>query len=121
MKSRIDRQEMSKNTNTPQQLLDVYVTFQNNAEADRIVDALLNKRLIACANVWSVRSQYIWHKKRIRSRAVAALLKTTKRQYKKLEQHILALHGDEVPCIVAWSLAQGATDYLEWIHKSVKS
>lgn len=100
-------------------LVDVYVTFANQREADRIARAVIDKRLAACANVWPIRSRYWWNGKVVQGREVAALFKTTSGRYPALERRIRQLHSYQVPCIVAWPINRGGARYQRWVKASV--
>ncbi|MBI4426238.1 MAG: divalent-cation tolerance protein CutA [Candidatus Kerfeldbacteria bacterium] len=100
-------------------LIDVYVTFANQREADRIVRAVVDQRLAACANVWPIRSRYWWKGKVVQAREVAALFKTTAGRFPALERRIRQLHRYQVPCIVAWPIARAFGTYQQWVKKSV--
>lgn len=101
------------------QILDVYVTFANQREADRIARVVVDKRLAACANAWPIWSRYWWKGKVVQDREVAALFKTTNGRYAALERKIRQLHSYRVPCIVAWPIKQGFEPYQRWVKASV--
>ncbi len=100
------------------QYLEVYVTFANAAEAERIVCTVMRERLAACVNLWPIRSRYRWRGKLVRRRETTALFKTTHTQYQKLESRIRALHSYAVPCIIAWPIVRGFSGYLRWISEN---
>lgn len=82
----------------------IYTTFPSLEEARRIINLLLEKRLIACANLFpSMESHYIWEEKRYTETEVAAFLKTTQEKYVFLEKLFLEVHPYEVPCFIVLS------------------
>ncbi len=93
----------------------IYATFSNRDEATRIVDILLNERLIACANLWPISSSYWWKGKIETAEEVAAIMKTQAARYQLVEQRIIDLHSYEIPAVVAFPIRYGLSEYLAWI------
>ena len=89
-------------------------------EARAMAERLLDKRLIACANVIDgVRSFFWWKGKRDKANEALLILKTAERNFKKVEQQIKKLHSYEVPEIIALPIVRGEGNYLRWIEESV--
>ena len=96
----------------------VYVTTGSEAEAEVVARAVLEARLVACANlIGRCRSLYWWDGKIQDEGEVVVLLKTRKSQMRKLVERIKAVHAYDVPCITAWPIVDGNPDYLDWIAK----
>lgn len=99
-------------------LVFVYMTCPSESEAQGIVSALLEKRLIACANISApVRSLYRWQGKIEDSREVAVIMKTRAALFVRVKEAACALHSYECPCIVSWPLGAGHEPFLEWIKE----
>lgn len=96
----------------------VIVTFANEDEAERIVDELLDRRLIACAQLQAVKSRYVWKGERVKDDEVLAFLKTKVELYEDLEASVRKLHSYEVPEIIALPVEGGLHEYLKWIDES---
>jgi periplasmic divalent cation tolerance protein len=103
----------------PEDLLVVYVTCADLAEARRIGRALVEERLAACVNLRPHESIYRWQGAVEEAAEVGLLAKTTRAAWPALEARVRALHGYTLPCIVAWPLAEGLADYCDWIADSV--
>lgn len=56
----------------------VYITHKNMAEAKKIGEYLLNKKLIACVNYLPIESAYWWRDKIEKSKEVISLVKSRK-------------------------------------------
>lgn len=96
----------------------VYVTTASEAEAEVIARAVLEARLVACANILGrCRSLYWWDGKIQDEGEVVVLLKTRKGQMVKLIERIKSVHSYDVPCITAWPIVDGNPDYLDWLAK----
>ena len=77
----------------------VYVIFPNKKSAGRAARHLLKKKLIVCANIFAVDSEYWWKKKIERAKEVVMLAKTTDKKFMAVKKEILRLHPYEVPVI----------------------
>ncbi len=95
----------------------VYITARDKREARKIVQFLLRKRLIACANTFPVESSYWWKNKIHNKKEYAIIAKTKKSLSKKLEKEVRKIHSYSVPCIVFWPIVSGSKDFLEWVKK----
>lgn len=86
------------------------------ASAAPLVDALLEQRLVACAQmVGPVRSRYRWQGVVEESSEILLVLKGARDRLAALREAILARHPHEVPEIVELPVAGGHLPYLEWI------
>jgi periplasmic divalent cation tolerance protein len=92
----------------------VYVTHENMEEAKKIADHLLKKRLIACANMFPVKSIYREEGKTIEGDEVATILKTRRENWDSVRDEIRKIHPYDNPCIV--SLKGRANNvFQEWV------
>jgi periplasmic divalent cation tolerance protein len=98
----------------------VSTTVEKRDDARRIAEALVEKRLAACAQiVGPILSVYRWKGRMERAEEWLLILKTRKGLYDRLEGEIRDLHPYDVPEIVAVPLAAGSRDYLRWIDGEV--
>lgn len=99
------------------QTMPVFLVMTNcpdRASALRIANALLEKSLVACVNVYpEILSLYNWQGKQEKANEVALHLKTTAELYPQLEQAIIALHPYQVQEIIAIPVVQGLPAYLD--------
>jgi periplasmic divalent cation tolerance protein len=98
----------------------VYVTTKTRKEAEKIANALLKKRLIACANIFPVRSSYWWKKKIEKHNEFAMFLKTRGSFVNKVVSAVKEMHSYLVPCVLAFSIDRGNPDFLKWIGEETK-
>lgn len=99
----------------------IYTTTSSLSEAQGISDLLLEKKLIACANILSaIESRYRWKGKVSKSKEVAVVFKTRTSLFKKIEKEILRLHSYECPCIIQipWSHANAV--FSRWLVAETK-
>jgi periplasmic divalent cation tolerance protein len=94
----------------------IYVTTKNAEEAEGIGNALLEERLVACANIFpAIRSMYRWKGAIERESEAVLIAKTKDTLVDKVIDRVRALHSYETPCIVAIPIVNGNPAYLRWI------
>ena len=96
----------------------IFVTCHSRKEAGNIASSLLNKRLIACANIISgVDSKFWWNGKIDSAKEFLVIIKAKSSSFKKIEKEVKRLHSYEVPEIIAIPIIAGSKEYLGWIKK----
>ncbi|ASA78112.1 divalent-cation tolerance protein CutA [Thermococcus sp. 5-4] len=95
----------------------VYTTFPDWDSAERIVKALLERKLIACANLREHKALYWWEEKIEEGAEVGAILKTEVEKWKELREAIKEMHPYEVPVIARIEVDKVNGEYLEWLEK----
>lgn len=94
----------------------VYMTAASAEEARLIGTALVEERLAACANVIDgVTSVYRWEGKVVCSDEAVLIAKTREELVPALTERVKALHSYTCPCVVAFPIAGGNGDFLDWI------
>ena len=97
-----------------------YITASNKKEAERIAKKLLNKKLIACANVISnVNSYFVWKNKVQNSKEIIICGKTSSKNQKTIIQIVKSVLSYSVPCVIFFVIKNGNRDFLKWIKQSV--
>jgi len=97
----------------------IYVTAGDEEEARKIAKRLLEKKLVACVNMFPINSMYWWEGKIEEAKEVGMILKTNAEKFKEVRKAVRELHSYEVPCICAFSIDDGLREYLEWIDSSL--
>ncbi len=99
----------------------VFSTAPNEDEAARIGKAVVAEGLAACCNIVPrIRSIYTWKGKVFDEPEVLSIYKTRGSLFGKLKDRIKALHGYEVPEIIAIDIKDGLPEYLAWIDEVTK-
>ncbi len=96
-------------------LVSVYVTIGDEEQAAALSKKLLDARLIACANIWPVRSVYRWEGKVEDTREAAMLLKTRKDRVPALLETLPILHPYELPCVEVYATDTAHGPYADWV------
>ena len=97
----------------------VYITCRDEKEAQKISLHLLRKKLIACANIFPIKSMYWWKGKIANGKEHAVFAKTSDKNFKKIAAEVKKVHSYSIPCI----LKIGATadkDYEDWANAEMK-
>lgn len=98
----------------------VFITASSKKEAEKIANALVDKRLAACVNiVRAIESIYTWKGKKERSNEILLIAKSKKENFKKIAAEVKKLHSYEIPEIISMKITDGSKDYLDWIDKAV--
>ncbi|HEY1270417.1 MAG TPA: divalent-cation tolerance protein CutA [Terriglobales bacterium] len=98
----------------------VLTTAGSQEEAQKIAQALVERRLAACVNIVSpVESVYRWRGKIETAREWLMLIKTTEKAFAQIRDSLRELHSYEVPECVLLSIEDGSTEYLSWIGDQV--
>lgn len=102
-----------------EKIIFIYVTTANEKEAKAIATLLLEKKLIACANFFPIKSMYSWEGKTRCDSEVVLLLKTLEGKYLSIVKEITEIHSYEVPCISKFE-ATANTEFGKWVREMVK-
>ena len=98
----------------------VFMTSAKKGEARRIVHTLLQKRLIACANICGpVESHYWWQGRIEEAKEFLVLMKSKQKLFAKLAETVKEMHSYEVPEILAVPIVEGFRPYLEWLNANL--
>lgn len=101
-------------------LIVLYVTFSDKNEAIKIWKYLLEKKLIACFNLFPIDSFYNWKGNIENSKEIAWILKTKKENWKKIKEEIKNMHSYEVPCITKYEI-KANKEFENWVLEETKN
>lgn len=96
-----------------------YITCKDKKEAVRISRHLLNKRLIACSNMFPISSLYWWKGKIVNDKEFVIIAKTTEKNFKILEKEVKKMHSYEIPAILKIK-TDANKDYMHWVKEETK-
>ncbi len=95
----------------------VYITMPDAPTARAFCETLVAGRFAACANILGgAHSVYWWQGVMETASETVCLFKTTTTRFPAFLEKAKALHPYETPCIVAWPLKEGNSDFLAWIN-----
>jgi len=100
-------------------MFSITITCKDKKEAEKIAGILLDKKLIACANMFPVESHYLWKGKKELSDEYIVIGKTMKGKFAAIEKEVKKAHSYDVPFISMHE--EKATDEVEqWLQKELK-
>ncbi len=91
-----------------------YTPFPSKEVAAEIIKTLLAEKLIACSNVVTSDSTYMWLGQLTTENEYIAFMKTLPEKTESLTQRIVSLHPYEVPAILHWQV-EANESYYNWI------
>lgn len=96
----------------------IYVATGGSEEARKLAETLVSEKLVACANIVDgATSIYRWEGKVESSQESLLIAKTTHGRRDAAVARLSELHSYETPCIVAYDIAAGIPEYLDWIER----
>lgn len=97
----------------------VLCTCPNLKVAENIGKTLVKEKIAACINLVKVQeSIYSWKGKLVHEAEILMIIKSPKKNLKKLEKRIKELHPYTVPEIVAIAPSKVSKKYLDWVGRS---
>jgi periplasmic divalent cation tolerance protein len=97
----------------------VYITCKDKKEARKISKHLLEKRLIACSNMFPIKSMYLWKGKIEEDKEYVIIAKILEKNFSKVKKEVKLIHSYDVPCICLIK-SEANKDYSDWVKKEVK-
>jgi periplasmic divalent cation tolerance protein len=99
----------------------ITTTFESRADAEKMATTLLEKRLVACAQITGpVSSHYWWQGEIVATQECLLVLKSDESLYQELEQVIRESHPYETPEIVATVITHLSKEYRQWLEKELR-
>lgn len=95
--------------------IEIQLTCGSTDEADRIADALVERRYAACVQQFPIRSVYRWNGAIQHDEEVLLLVKTRAARFDDVVGVVRELHSYDVPAISGVDIVHGSDDYLAWI------
>lgn len=96
----------------------IYITHRSETEAKKVSDHLLDKRLVACANIFPITSAYWWQHAIQHEEEWVSIVKTTLENWEKVKSEVEKVHPYEVPCIMKFEV-EANEPYEKWIKNEV--
>ena len=99
----------------------VYITFSDISEARSIGRALIDERLVACANIYpNVHSIFPWEGQVSEEEEVVMIGKSVQSLIPKIVDFVKEKHSYDCPAIVSLPVEGGNLAFLEWVHSETK-
>lgn len=98
----------------------VVTTVASRAQAQSMARALVERKLVACAQISEIESYYHWHGALQHEPEFRILCKTTAERYAEVERAIKELHAYELPAIHAYAMDPIYGPYAAWIEDELE-
>lgn len=98
----------------------IKTTCKTNEQAKKLAQILLEAKLVACAQISTIQSLYIWKNKIQEEKEFLLTIKTKSGFYKKIEKLIIKNHSYKIPQIIKTDISEGFSDYLAWLDEYIK-
>lgn len=98
----------------------VTTTCDKTEIANKIMNTLLEKRLVSCCQMTKVESSYWWEDEIVKEPELLIQMKTKKELFKEVEEEILGIHDYETCEIISYDIDEGNNKYLKWIEDEIK-
>jgi periplasmic divalent cation tolerance protein len=92
----------------------VVTTCEDPAEVDKLVQSLMDQRLVACAQVEEIRSRYWWKGNVADEAEFRITFKTQTSLVQAARDAIIASHSYETPMVLSWPIDTN-DDYAAWV------
>ena len=94
----------------------ILVTCADIAQAEQISLTLVQKKLIACSNIFSdILSIFRWKGELCQEKEVLMTFKSVSKNFSQIVREVKRKHSYENPEIIAIPIIDGAEDYLNWV------
>jgi len=104
---------------SPTALIVIVCSFPDESTAQKCLDDLLQKHLVACGQIEKVASSYIWKDELCHEDEYKLSLKTAAHLYTKIETEILKTHPYDTPMVLALPVIAVNETYKKWVLESV--
>lgn len=95
----------------------IFTTFSDIVIAEEFIKKILELKLAKCANIYPIKSVYIWNKKIVKENEVAVVFKTTILKLLSLEEFLEKNHPYKIPIIETIKVDKINNKYLKWLSK----
>lgn len=96
-------------------------TFCDNEDiANKIIDNLLEKKLVAGSQISKIHSKYYWDNKIEECNEFKIQFRTKKCLFKEIEEEIKTIHNYETAEISCIDIVDGSNEFFKWIENNTK-
>ena len=88
--------------------------------ANKIINTLLEKRLVAGSQVIKVQSKYWWNNKLEEGSEYKLEFRTKESNFLKIENEIKKIHNYAVAEISSFEIKNASKEFLNWIDENIK-
>lgn len=98
--------------------IEIKTTFEIKQDAEKLAELLLDKKLIACGQIFEIDSHYVWKNERFIEKEFMLMMKTKESLFGQVEKEIKENHPFEVAEIIALPIQNISKEYANWIDEN---
>ena len=99
----------------------IVVTLCDSEEiSNKIIETLLEKRLIAGSQLTKVSSKYWWNNKQEECNEYKLEFRTKQSKFTEIENEIKKIHNYKVAEISSYEIKNASKEFLNWINENIK-
>jgi len=103
-----------------EEMILVYITHPSREKAEKLMRYLLDKRIVACANIFPVESMYWWEGEISYETEYITIIKTVEENFISLKHAVEELHLYQIPCIIKLPVMANQL-FVQWIRGEIRS
>jgi periplasmic divalent cation tolerance protein len=96
-------------------------TLSSVAEAERMAQQLVERRLAACVQMKEITSVYRWEGEIQTEEEVRLTFKTTQGKIQALKRAVAEMHSYDEPEILVLPVAEASEGYAAWVEKETRA
>ncbi|MDI9401315.1 MAG: divalent-cation tolerance protein CutA [Limisphaerales bacterium] len=105
-----------------QEYLTAFVTVPDQTTADKLVNLVLTKKAVACAQILSpIQSRYWWNGEIQTDSELLLIFKLTSKRWELFLDTVLEVHPYEAPEVIALPIKKGHKSYFKWLEKETNT
>ena len=98
----------------------LFLTCANQKEANKIINALLKKRLIVCVKSMSVSSSFLWQGKKDSAKEILLVMESVESKFKAIEKEVRKHHSYDAFVLLSVPITKASTGIAKWMQKELK-
>ncbi len=95
------------------------VSFENNNDAEKTANYLIDNHLAACVEIYPVKNFYVWDNKKIATQEISGIIKTSDENFEKVKTVLEEVLPYDIPQIIKLD-ANANESYDKWVKESTK-
>jgi periplasmic divalent cation tolerance protein len=99
-------------------LITLFLTCANKAEAKAITEKLIDERLAACVRISDVNSTFWWEGKKEYADEVMLIIESVASKFGEIETTVRKLHSYETFVLTAYSVVKASGGVSEWVKEA---
>ena len=102
-------------------MIEIWINCPDRETAQKISDALIDRRRIACSNIFpEIQSSYRWKDRIENEPEIPLVVKTREENYPGVVKDVRKMHPYETPSIIGVPVEFVNEDYLAWVYSETE-